>query len=209
MCLSVCSSFNLIFSLNCSSSSAVVCPGQRFSSHTFCSLITCFMLRQTYWIKENLCYLWTHHWSFTHSYCLCCVAAGVIQPSTIGPSFLFHRAAEGRWCLSSRLPVVVPRSKVTRTPRAISLFSSQNLKKRHGRTSPASPDLESHHWREPLLLGPNAGDQIRAPRRGWPWALLCTLHPRQSPSSSSSHHHQIKCGLCSNYTPNFQFYQPL
>lgn len=180
MCVSVCPSFNMIFTLNsllfflnC------VCPGAKGFLSRRLQFNYMFYVAKTglkYLIKAILCYLWGH-WSFTQLFCSCCAASAKIQACGIGPSFIFHWTAEGCWWFSSHLPVVEPQSKVTRMPQAVSLFISHNLTKRH--RSPAY--VEPHRWSQPLLLGPKVGDQIRVIRWGWPWALFYILHPTQSP----------------------------
>lgn len=70
----------------------------------------------------------------------------------------------------------------------------------HLRIQNPTTGVSHYYWSQSQRSdqGPQAG----------PWALFCILHPTQSPSSSSSHHHQVKFGLCSNCTVNFQFYHP-
>lgn len=134
----------------------------------------------------------------------------MIQASIISPHIIFHGTKEGCWCLSSHLLVAVLQSKVTRVPQAVSLFISKNFKKPHRRTNRASPDLESHHWCEPLLLAPNVGHRLRTFRQGWPWALFCILQniysipPRLHGSvlQSSFHMQQFSVFTCNNATNN-------
>lgn len=85
--------------------------------------------------------------------------------------------------MSSHLPVVAPQSKVIRMPQAVSLFVSQNVKKRHRRTSPAPPDLESHCWSEVPESEVSLGPPV--------WA---DLEPYSVNHNQRNHHHLQPAG---------------
>lgn len=148
--------------------------------------------------RKSLCCVQKHHWNFPHSCTFLTVLLfGMIQASVIVPSFIFHGQKDGRWCLSSHIPVAVPQSKATRVPQAVSLFISQNLKEHSRRKKPCVsrfriPPLVAL---ETLLLGPKVRDQLRALRQAWPQTLFYIWHPVQSASFSSIT--SGKCGWCS------------
>lgn len=66
-------------------------------------------------------------------------------------SFILHRTREGCWCFSSHLLLVLPQSKVTLMPQAISQSISQDLdwcQRRRIRVS----DLAFCHWLQVLTM---------------------------------------------------------